>query len=72
MECPNCKSKKFAIYDYEPLHTVDNMRVTLYNDGRKEYDELDNYLDDELIAELKCTTCGYIVKAIGEISFNIL
>lgn len=72
MECPKCKSKKFVIYDYEPLHTVDNMRVTLYNNGEKKLNDVDNYLDDELIAELKCTTCGYITKAIGEISFKIL
>jgi len=72
MECPKCKSKEFVIYEYEPLHTVENMRVTLYNDGRKELNEIDKYLDDELKAELKCITCGYIVNAVGNIDFKIL
>jgi hypothetical protein len=71
MKCPKCKGKKFVIYEYEPLHTIDNMRVILYNDGRKELNEIDNYLDDKLKAELKCTTCGNVVNAIGKINFNL-
>lgn len=72
MECPKCKSKEFVIYDYQPLHTAENMRIEIYESGERNYNENDRYLDNELYAELKCTTCGNVVKAKGDINFKLM
>jgi phage FluMu protein Com len=72
MECPKCKSNEFVIYDYQPLHTVEGMRIEIYESGERNYNENDRYLDNELYAELKCTTCGKVVKAKADINFKLI
>jgi CTP:phosphocholine cytidylyltransferase-like protein len=71
MRCPKCNRENFIIIDYEPLHTISGASIVNDSKGNKYIAEGDNYLDDELYCELKCTSCNHIVKARGKISFNL-